>query len=273
MKEELYRINQKSQTKDLLRFQLCGITFPDKSYMINRTSSPVWCIEYVEEGSGTVEIDGERFFPKEGDSYLLQAGKDHHYYSDNNDPWKKIFVNVSGKLVDSLAEGYGLSNTSHFPGLDIGGEIRQIIEIVKREEMDNTSELIAILNNIFLKMHVSKENDDELTMLGVKMKDFLNTQITSRFHIELLCKHISRSESQTIRLFKKIFGITPYTYVLNKKIGFAKKLLIDTNLSLKEIATKLCFSDEYYFSNIFKEKVGCSPSQYRNSNSIKSMPE
>ena len=73
------------------------------------------------------------------------------------------------------------------------------------------------------------------------------------------------SESQTIRLFKKNFGTTPYTYVLNKKINFAKKLLIDTNLSVKEISTKLCFSDEYYFSNIFKEKVGCSPSQYRRS--------
>jgi two-component system response regulator YesN len=38
---------------------------------------------------------------------------------------------------------------------------------------------------------------------------------------------------------------------------------VDTSLSVKEVAQKLCFSDEYYFSNIFKEKVGCSPSQYR----------
>ncbi len=268
-KEELYRINQKSETSDLVRFHLCGTTFPDKAYTIKRPSSAVWCIEYVEEGKGTIHIDGDTFFPKAGDSYFLHVGKDHHYYSDKADPWKKHFINVSGKLVDSLAEGYGVSGTAHFVGLDLGGEIKEIIEIARRGDMDNTQELISILNKIFFKMHKSIKKEEEISGLGAEMKDFLNTQITSKFHMELLCKHISRSESQTIRLFKKIFGITPYTYVLNKKISFAKKLLIDTSLSVKEIATKLCFSDEYYFSNIFKEKAGCSPSQYRRSHEEK----
>ena len=116
---------------------------------------------------------------------------------------------------------------------------------------------------MLLKMHLSAKKSDGISDIGMQMKDFLNTQITSRFHLELLCKHISRSESQTIRLFKKFFGITPYAYITNRKIDFAKKLFIDTNLSVKEIADKLCFADEYYFSNIFKKKVGMSPSQYR----------
>ena len=263
MKEELYRINQKSETRDLISFQLCGTTFPDKNYMIKRPCSAVWCIEYVEEGCGTVHVDGDTFFPEAGDSYFLHGGKNHYYYSNKDDPWKKHFINVSGKLVDSLAEGYGVSNITHFVGLDLGDELKRIKEIAKRGEMDNTPELIAILNEMFLKMHASIKNEDELSRSGAEMKDFLNTQVTSKFHMELLCKHISRSESQTIRIFKKLFGITPYTYLLNKKISFAKKLLVDTNLSVKEISTKLCFSDEYYFSNIFKEKVGCPPSQYR----------
>jgi AraC-like DNA-binding protein len=117
-------------------------------------------------------------------------------------------------------------------------------------------------------MQASIKRDDRLSGIGAEMKDFLNTRITEKFQICDLCRHISRSESQTIRLFKKIFGITPYTYVLDKKIGFAKKLLMDTNLSVKEIATKLCFSDEYYFSNIFKKKTGLTPSQYRRSGEV-----
>ena len=242
---------------------MCGTTFPDKGYLINRPLSGVWCLEYVEEGRGTVCINDEIFYPKAGDSYFLHAGKNHYYYSDKDDPWKKHFINISGKLVESLVEGYGLSDISHFVGLDIGGELKEIIEIAKRGDMGNVPELISVLNRMFLKMYSSIKNEDEISRLGAEMKDFLNTQITSKFHIELLCKHISMSESQTIRIFKKDFGTTPYTYVLNKKIELAKKLLIDTNLSLREIAAKLCFSDEYYFSNIFKEKAGCSPSQYR----------
>lgn len=265
MKEELYKINQKSETIDLIRFQLCGTTLPDKNYVIKRPSSRVWCIEYVEEGCGTIHINGEVFTPKCGDSYFLHGGKDQYYYSDSKNPWKKHFINFSGKLVESLAEGYGISNTVHFPGLYLGDELKEIIEIAKKGEMDNTLELITILNKMFFKMQASIKKNDELLSLGTEMKDFLNTQITSKFHIDLLCKHISKSESQTIRIFKNIYGITPYTYVLNKKIDFAKKLLVDTNLSVKEISTKLCFTDEYYFSNIFKKKVGRSPLQYRKS--------
>ena len=50
MNEELYKINQKSETRDLIKFHLCGTTLPDKNYLINRPASAVWCIEYVEEG-------------------------------------------------------------------------------------------------------------------------------------------------------------------------------------------------------------------------------
>jgi AraC-like DNA-binding protein len=103
----------------------------------------------------------------------------------------------------------------------------------------------------------------EYDMSEAEMKDFLNTKITEKFHIDELCSHISRSESQTIRLFKRAYGITPYTYVLNKRLELGKSLLNNTNLTVKEIADKLCFADEYYFSNLFKSKVGMTPSSYR----------
>lgn len=266
MSEEIYHINQKSETKDLIRFSLCGTTFPDKKYRINRPISKIACIEYIEEGSGTVCIDGKSFYPSAGDSYFLQTGKSQCYFSDSERPWKKHFVNVSGKLLESLAEGYGLSDISYFEGLDLSDELGRIIALAKQECDDCSPELIGIINEIFLKMHNHVKEKSERLGIEAEMKDFLNTQVTSKFQIELLCKHISRSESQTIRIFKKAYGVTPYTYVLNKKIDLAKKLLNSTNLSIKQIADKLCFTDEYYFSNLFKSKVGTTPSAYRKNN-------
>ena len=103
--EELYRINQKSETRDLIKFHLCGTTLPDKGYMINRSNSDVWCIEYVEEGCGTVHLNDETFFPKAGDSYFLHSGKNHYYYSDHDDPWKKHFINI--RIILSFIEVNG----------------------------------------------------------------------------------------------------------------------------------------------------------------------
>ncbi len=264
MNEEIYTINQKSDTKDIISLQICGITFPDKSYRIERKRSKVACIEYIESGSGTVNIDGRIFFPTAGDSYFLRTGKDQHYFSNPEDPWQKRFINVSGKLLDSLTEGYGIGDTAHFEGLDLSSELGNIIDLAKSGE-DRSPEIIALLNTVFLKMHLHIKSYSEPLGIEAEMKDFLNTQITQSFDLSRLCRHISKSESRTIKLFKNAYGITPYAYVLGKKIDLAKKLLINTNLSVKQIAQKLCFTDEYYFSNIFKTKVGVSPSAYRKS--------
>ena len=263
MTEEVYHIYQDNDTRALIRFHICGTTFPDKTYQISRAEAKTYCIEYVEEGKGTVHLNEETFFPSAGDSYFLHAGKEQNYYSNQNEPWKKYFVNVSGKLVDSLAECYGISNVAYFKGLNLGKEIKKIIEIAKDGQGDHTSELIAILTEIFLKMYKHGKYTDELSKLGAQMKDFLDAQITAKFNIELLCKHVSRSESQTIRIFKQLFGVTPYQYVLSKKIGLAKKLLENTSLSINEISEKLCFSNTFNFSNACKKKVGDSPQIYR----------
>ena len=263
VKEEIYSFVQKSENRELIRFSICGITFPDKSYRISRPNSHISCIEYIEQGGGAVNIGNKHFYASEGDSYFLEEGNDQLYYSDKSRPWKKYFINFSGKLARELADGYGISGISHFQGLDLKSEMLRLIELGKRDGEDNTRELIIILNEIMFKMREHSSGGGGTRTLDEEMKDFLDTKVTAKFKIADLCNHISRSESQTIRIFKAAYGITPYTYVLDKKINLAKKLLCDTNLSVKEISAKLCFADEYYFSNVFKKKTGLTPSAYR----------
>ena len=268
MKETIYHIHQNYETREVVRFYICGTTLPDKTYHINRPQSRIYCIEYVEQGKGIVHINSDTFFPCAGDSYFLHIGKDHNYYSNAQDPWKKHFINLSGKLVDSLVDSYGLSDVSFFSGLNLEKELKSIIEIVKKGKestikTDYTADLIAIVSSIFFKMYTHKRNAEGAHNIGAVMKDFLNKQCTEEFNIDLLCKHIARSKSQTIKMFKQYFGITPYQYFLDKKIGLAKKLLENTNLSIADIAKRLCFSSQFSFSNTFKKKTNMSPTTYR----------
>ena len=64
---------------------------------------------------------------------------------------------------------------------------------------------------------------------------------------------------------KKEMKITPYEYHLKNKIDRAMLLLETSDLSIKEIAFSLGFSDEHYFSDIFKRKTGIKPTHYRKS--------
>ncbi len=266
MNEKIYTFAQKEEYKNIINLIICGITYPHKSYSITRLNSSVACIEYIENGSGTAIIGNQKFFPSQGDSYFLQQNFDQHYFSHTNDPWKKYFINISGPLVYSFTESYGLQGNFYYPNLNIKDELLKIISIAKVKDRDCTSEIISILSEIFFKMHISLKTDEK-NAFAIEMKKFINTRIESDFKIKDLCEHMHKSESQVTKIFKNAFGLTPYKYLLNEKINLSKELLKHTGLSVKEISDRLKFTDEYYFSNIFKKKVGLSPSVYRKTQS------
>jgi AraC-like DNA-binding protein len=65
------------------------------------------------------------------------------------------------------------------------------------------------------------------------------------------------------RVFRQSTGLPPRQYLLNLKINMAKQLMEDQGLKLSAVARKAGFEDPYYFSRLFKQKTGISPSLWR----------
>ena len=95
------------------------------------------------------------------------------------------------------------------------------------------------------------------------MKAAIDANLSRSPSLKALCKLSGFSASQSLRLFKTAFGVTPVQYSLDRRMASAKLLLEGTAKSVKEIASDLGFADEYYFSNMFKARVGCAPTAYR----------
>lgn len=262
--EKIYYIYQSPFNKELIDFQMCGITYPDKNYSISRPKSKIACIEYVEKGYGTINTNEKNIHVGKGDAYFLQKGQSHNYYSDSEEPWKKYFINVTGNLFDKLTEGYKLNGHIYYPNLNIKNELTEIINLSKNQTQDNTEKIIFIITTIFHKMAESLKRKNNKNQSAEKMRSFLDMKITEEFNLSQLCNYMFLSESQVIRIFKNEFGITPYAYFMEKKHNFAKNMLLNTNLSIKQIASELHYTDEYYFSNVFKKKEHISPKSFRN---------
>lgn len=86
---------------------------------------------------------------------------------------------------------------------------------------------------------------------------FLNT-IT----MESVARVCSLSEYHFFRIFKQVYGISPYQYVIKKRIEFAKEILKDGRHQITEVAYAAGFTDLFTFSKIFKKHVGIAPSKY-----------
>jgi AraC-like DNA-binding protein len=66
------------------------------------------------------------------------------------------------------------------------------------------------------------------------------------------------------RRFKLETGTTPWRYLINQKLDFAREQLITyPNKTIKEIATELGFDNPDYFTRCFSSRYGVTPGKYR----------
>ncbi|CAM3895844.1 MULTISPECIES: helix-turn-helix transcriptional regulator [Flavobacterium] len=122
--------------------------------------------------------------------------------------------------------------------------------------------LQAELYNNKNQTHFIKSNLDKQKLF--EAKEILTLKIDNPPTIVALSKQISLNEFKLKKGFKELFGTTIFGYIHKNRMNLAKKLLLETDKSAKEIAYETGYSSPQYFSNAFKKEFGTSPDSIRN---------
>ena len=255
--------------------EMTGITWPDARYHIERERSPLHCLEYVISGEGHIVMDGKEYRPKAGDAYLLAVGKNHSYWADGDTPWKKIWMNISGSLADALVAGYGLADAVVFEDCPVYPQFWEFLRVC-RNYGKNSQELaertVLLFHEILLKLSANMlsarsqaggREKSTVSEVALQIKEYIDAHIYEKIAVSDLAQIASLSASQLTRVFRSAYGQSPYDYVLARKIDTACRLLLNTGMSVKEVAYRLNFVDEHYFSNVFCKRMGMPPGRYR----------
>ncbi len=88
------------------------------------------------------------------------------------------------------------------------------------------------------------------------------------YNVNDLSAALGYSRIQLNALFKKTFGISPHRYLINHKLNYAQKLLLNTTLSISEIAYEIGYSTPMQFYETFKKNFGVTPNQFRKSGNV-----
>lgn len=105
--------------------------------------------------------------------------------------------------------------------------------------------------------------DLEVRRFFEPVMNYIREQVSAKTQIGELAEILGCSEDLFSRKFHALFGQSPKKYLQKELLSRAALLLVDQEMNIKEIATKLGFSSEFYFSNFFKRLSGISPSEYR----------
>lgn len=230
-----------------------------------REAFPYYVFEYVLKGEGTVIIDNRiKFKVRENDVYILPKYYNHKFYPDIGNPWQKIYLVLDGTFAEQCIQSYGLNHKYLFNNCNIEECFYDMRNVFLSVNPRLNHMAAKVFLDIIQRLYDHDSNSSKQISADVAtMKDIIDNNLCESLDLNKICHNIQRSKSYMIRRFKEETGRTPYDYLLSEKIELAKKLLSLTDFSIKEIAEKLKFVDQYYFSGIFKKKNGISPKTFR----------
>lgn len=97
----------------------------------------------------------------------------------------------------------------------------------------------------------------------LKVKNYINKNYMEEIRLNTLADLAGMSSSAFSRFFKLHTGKNLSDYIIEIRLGFASRALVDTSRSISEISFDCGFNNLSNFNRIFKKKKGCSPSEFR----------
>lgn len=254
---------QQNEEQRPLSVNFVGETVCDDKFDIKRECSDLMSLEYIVEGRGTLEINGQVLHPEKGDVFFLPYGSRHHYYSNSKNGWRKYFISFYGKMADALVENYLPKNTYLFKGCFLEKNFSRIFDLAFNTESLSDAEYLICIELFKLFSALYERKTVEQLDLADKIKRSIDDHLYDEFNLDALCGYMNYSKNHIINIFSEKFGKTPYQYYLEAKISLAKEYLLNTNLSVSEISAAPSYSNSQYFSICFKKFTGYSPRNFR----------
>ncbi|MDQ1913949.1 AraC family transcriptional regulator [Paenibacillus sp. GD4] len=247
-----------------------------EKFEMNADSYPVWVLFAVETGKFRFRIGAER--GEAGPGELIYCPPGLTFYREMVSPLGLHYIGFEfagsplpepqpPSVLSLPADGKRLaSNFAYLRKLHLAVDPRSAL----RKQM--------ILNDIWqlsCEVWEGEHRQDELSRLADsedalmnRAAEWLYRHAHSPFGMSELSHMLGLSPVQFTRRFRKSFRMTPSDFVRSLRIRKAAGLLLDTDLTLNQIASRCGFENGFYLSRVFAQSMGMSPSKYRELNRV-----
>lgn len=132
----------------------------------------------------------------------------------------------------------------------------------------NRSELAMVLEEIKQELFGQKESKDHLlqdeqSKMINNIKSIISDNLCEDITLEFIGRAVNLSPSYVSQLFKKETGVNFSEFVAETRINTAKKLLIETQLKVYDIARIVGYHSAKHFMTVFKRHTALTPTKYR----------
>ena len=252
-------------------------------------------IKYVASGEEVYIANNKKYSVKEGEYIIGNDFTKTIVQINNKKTVQGLCIDISESIISEVADYYDLNsnnlkefllsdqffvNRYNVKNTSLGYSLIEINKKIKtghhknnflHEELFYSLAESIITDQRFVFNHLNKmdfkksSTNEEVFRLLLRAKDNIDLKLTENLSLEEISLGVGISKYHFIRLFKTIFGVSPYQYQKRKRLQAAQRKL-ETGNSIFETSVEFGFSDVASFTKAFKQIIGISPGNFKKSN-------
>jgi two-component system, response regulator YesN len=166
------------------------------------------------------------------------------------------------KLADAL------TYIAHATAMQIGrlpDDVADLIRAVSdtNDEQTERSLLLSAAGVCRRLVYHASETLETTHAAVVEAMKYIDTHYAEDLSLDQVAHHVRFSPFHLSRIFKSATNSTVLDYVTRKRLDEAQRLLREQILSIKEVGAAVGYTDQNYFSRVFRRLTGMTPSAYR----------
>lgn len=254
-----------------LRVDDCGLQDCAPGHQYGPAVRGYHLIHYVFSGKGCFFSGGKRYELHAGQGFIIFTGTVATYRADDAEPWSYGWLGFSGADARSLMHRVGISPDK--PVFTAGGadEIRSIIRSVGEDISSLRFGAISAVGGLLRFLAQIAQPSGENASLSPTDSHFEKAVWYIEGHLERgvsvgeVAAFVGLCRSQLFRVFRSAAGVSPQEWILNLRLNRAAQLLIDSALTLEEVALSCGFSCAAQLGHALRKHRGLSPTALRRS--------
>jgi AraC family transcriptional regulator len=254
-----------------------------------------FAIKYVMNGMEKYTVNGQDFLVHGGEYLLCNPASEGKIYVDSKKDVEGICIDLSVEILsEAIASHCRPDSPMADAGLDkffrsgnfleskyssrntkLGNLLTQVHHCIgSNPEKDHefthefyfnlaqhvVMDCIPLYNQLQSIPSIKLSTKKDLFGRLSKGKDFMDAHYTTDIYIEKIAHESCMSQFHFYRLFKNVYGLSPYQYIKEKRLNLAKENIEQGKASITEIAAQVGYADLFSFSKAYKQYFGKSPS-------------
>lgn len=227
----------------------------------------------VVSGSGVLEMNAKRHALSAGDVFMLFPNVAHYYHTKSNDAWHLKWVAFDGTGCVKMASKLGVTPADpvlhDMQNKKMIGALDNIVDHMIEERATAAMGWFYILYDEIMQVQKYRTEctEDSLADSQHEMVKRILLYLTLNYHkdinVDSVCLWINYSRSYVSHLFKKETGISIPMMINNIRLEKAADSICKTQMNIAEIAKAVGYKSNAYFTRLFLQKYGITPSRYR----------